>query len=69
MSVPAQTDPRWQRALTGAEPKVSSLATRLLITRLRDDVRRDPKVLGPCITQLHGFFVANSFAARDLAAL
>jgi hypothetical protein len=69
LSVPAKTDPRWQRALTGAEPKVSSLATRLLITRLRDDVRRDPKSLGPSVVQLYEFFVANSFASRDLAAL
>lgn len=67
--MPAKTDPRWQRALTGAEPKVASLATKLLLTRLRDDVRRDPKVLGPSVTQLHDFFAANAFAMRDLAAL
>jgi len=69
MAVPSVTDPRWRRALSGAEPKVSSLATKLLLTRLRDDVRRDPTATGPAVTQLHDFFAANAFAARDLAAL
>jgi hypothetical protein len=67
--VPAKTDPRWSRALTGAEPKVNSLATKLLLTRLRDEVKRDPGALGKSASQLHEFFAANPFAARDLAAL
>lgn len=69
MSIPAKTDPRWQRALTGAEPRVSSLATKLLLKRLRDDVRVDPGKLAKSTAELYQFFVANAFALRDLAAL
>jgi hypothetical protein len=69
MSIPAITDPRWQRALTGAEPQVSSLATRLLLKRLRDNVRVSPGQLGKSTAELHQFFLANAFAARDLPAL
>ena len=69
MSIPAKTDPCWERALTGAEPKVSSLATKLLLKRLRDDVCLDPGRLGKSATELHQFFLANAFAARDLPAL
>ncbi len=69
MSIPSLMDPRWRRALTGDEPKVTSLATRLLISRLRDDVRRDPSAMNDAVSQLHGFFSANAFAARDLSAL
>lgn len=69
MAVPTATDPRWRRALTGAEPKVSSLATKLLLSRLRDDVKRDPGSVSGAASQLYDFFAANAFAARDLAAL
>ena len=69
MSVPIKTDPRWRRALTGQEPKVASLATKLILNRLREDVRRNPDALGSSIAQLHEFFTANAFAARDLPAL
>jgi hypothetical protein len=69
MAIPAVTDPRWRRALTGAEPKVSSLATKLLLSRLRDDVKRDPGAVSNAVSQLYQFFAANAFAVRDLAAL
>jgi hypothetical protein len=69
VAIPTKLDPRWTRALTGPEPKVSSLATKLLLSRLRDDVRRDPTVLTHSVTQLQSFFQANAFAARDLAVL
>jgi hypothetical protein len=69
VAIPTELDPRWARALTGPEPRLSSLATKLLLARLRDDVRRDPSALGPCITQLHAFFCTNAFAARDLPGL
>lgn len=69
VAIPTKLDPRWARALTGPEPKVSSLATKLLLSRLRDDVRRDPAMLQDCVLQMQVFFEKNAFAARDLPAL
>lgn len=68
-AIPPKLDPRWARALTGPAPRVSSLAARLLLSRLRDDVRRDPGAIAGCAAQLHEFFQTNAFAARDLQAL
>ena len=67
--VPSMQDLCWAKALTGPQPQVSSLATRLLLSRLREDVRRDPALLDGCAAQLQGFFQANAFALRDLAVL
>jgi hypothetical protein len=67
--VPSKLDPCWAKALTGPAPQVTSLATRLLIARLRDDVSRDPGRLADSVAQLQAFFVANAFAVRDLEAL
>jgi len=69
ITVPPQSDPAWRRALTGEEPKVSALATRLLIARLRDEVKRDPTRLDQAVLQLRSFFTSNAFAMRDLARL
>jgi hypothetical protein len=69
MDVPPLSDPRWRRALTADEPKLSSLATRFMVTRLRDTVRANPGGLSEAVRELHAFFVSNAFAARDLAAL
>jgi hypothetical protein len=69
VAIPPELDPCWARALTGPEPQISSLATRLLLSRLRDDVKRDPAAMGACVSQLQAFFQTNAFAARDLAVL
>jgi hypothetical protein len=69
VNVPPETDTVWVRALTGPEPKVSALATRLLIARLRDEVKRDPARLKPAIDQLRNFFANNAFAQRDIDTL
>ena len=70
MAVPGKTDECWGALLTGvSERKFSSLATRLLVARLRRDVRRDPDTLTKAIDELHAFFITNPFAARDISAL
>jgi hypothetical protein len=69
VNIPPEQDALWARALTGPEPKVSALATRLLIARLRDEVKRAPDRLAPAIAQLRGFFANNAFALRDLDML
>lgn len=69
VSVPSVTDPSWCRALTGEEPKVSALPTRLLLARLREEVARNPTRLDAAVAQLREFFTSNVFAMRDLARL
>ena len=69
MSIPAISDPKWRSALMGAEPKVNSLATKLLLSRLRDEVQRNPSTLSRAVAELHEFFANNAFAARDLVNL
>ncbi|WP_234732115.1 hypothetical protein [Acidocella facilis] len=69
MSIPAISDPKWRSALTGAEPKVNSLATKLLLSRLREEVRHNPSGIGRAAVELHEFFANNAFAARDLVNL
>lgn len=69
VAIPPTIDPCWTRALTGPQPAVSSLATKLLLSRLRDDVKRDPAALSTSVSQLQSFFETNAFAARDLAVL
>jgi hypothetical protein len=70
VAVPPKTDGRWQALLTGAiQPRFSLLATRLLVARLRQEVKQDSAALAPAIDELHTFFTSNEFVARDLAAL
>ena len=70
MSVPAKSDPRWRNLLEGSQdPKLSALATKLMVQRLRQAVKRDPSSLSVSIGEIHDFFTTNTFAHRDLAVL
>lgn len=60
----------WARLLTGElDPDIKTLATRLIITRLRIEVAKDSAVLPTAVQELRRFFVENKFAHRDLAAI
>ena len=66
--IPDATDPRWERVLTNDSELVgASLATRILVTRLRGEVRKAPTVLGASITELRAFIAKNGFAQADAA--
>ena len=66
--IPEPTDPRWQRVLmSDAEMSRASLATRILLTRLRSEVRRSPADLATKARELQAFYVKNSFAQADVA--
>lgn len=66
--VPDSNDPRWKRVLTSdSDLSSASLATRILITRLRREVAGAPVVLAAKITELHSFVSKNSFAHADAA--
>jgi hypothetical protein len=69
MSVPSPLSPCWRSVLTSPTvPPFTSLATRLLVTRLRQEVERGG-LIDAAIKELHGFFSNNSFADRDLLLL
>lgn len=66
--IPDASDPRWKRLVTtDADISRASLATRILVSRLRADVRRDPGTLASRISELREFFKKNDFAQRDIA--
>jgi hypothetical protein len=68
--VPNQSDPRWKEVLSEQRnPTFSALATRLLVTRLRQTVRSDPTSIAAAVQELHKYFTANGFAQRDLSNL
>jgi hypothetical protein len=60
----------WARLLTGElNPNIRTLATRLIVTRLRIDVANNPAVLPRAVQELRRFFADNKFAHRDLNAI
>ena len=68
--VPNQSDPRWKQVLwEQRNPTFSALATRLLVTRLRQAVRNNPTMIAAAVQELHQYFTANDFAQRDLSNL
>ena len=66
--IPDTTNPCWRRVLT-SESDLSDavLATKLLVTRLRREVKARPGALGPKIAELRDYFEKNTFAAKDIA--
>ncbi|WP_274963072.1 hypothetical protein [Thioclava electrotropha] len=67
--VPGADDPRWKRVLTSqSDLSAASLATKILIARLRREVAARPASLGEKIAELREFVTKNAFAAGDVAA-
>ena len=66
--IPDTSDPRWKRVLTSnSDLSSASLATRILVTRLRREVSGAPAALAEKIAELHAFITKNSFARADAA--
>jgi len=66
--IPDLNDPRWKRVLTNnSDLSASSLATRILISRLRREVADAPAALAAKIGELRDFVVKNPFAVADAA--
>ena len=60
----------WARILTGElDPDIKTLATRLIITRLRIEVTNNSTALPRSVDDLRRFFAENKFAHRDLATI
>ncbi|MEC9434195.1 MAG: hypothetical protein VYD87_14940 [Pseudomonadota bacterium] len=68
--IPDASDPRWRRLLTtDGELEASTLATRLLVSRLRRELRAEPAALPGKIEELRGYARSNPAAAAELARL
>ena len=68
--LPRVDDRLCARLLTGEiNPDIKTLATRLILTRLRIDVANDSSVLPRAVQELQRFFAGNKFAHRDLTAI
>lgn len=66
--IPDTNDPRWKRVLTSeTDLSSASLATRILITRLRREVAAAPASLAAKIGELRDFVGKNGFAVADAA--
>ena len=66
--IPDLSDPRWKRVLTGTTDLSSaSLATRILVARLRREVAEAPATLTGKIGELREFVAKNPFALADAA--
>ncbi len=66
--IPDPSNPCWRRVLTSeTDLNGAVLATKLLVTRLRREVRARPGALGPKIDELRDYFEKNTFAAKDIA--
>jgi hypothetical protein len=68
MMIPDPSDPRWRRVLTSqSDLSAASLATRILISRLRREVELTPSSILENVALLRAFFIKNSFAHADFA--
>lgn len=66
--IPDLNDPRWKRVLTSnSDLAAASLATRILISRLRREVAEAPGSLMAKIGELRDFIAKNSFALADVS--
>lgn len=66
--IPDVSNPCWQRALTTEKELGGAvLATKLLVARLRREVKSSPAVLQAKASELRGYFEKNSFAVKDIA--
>lgn len=61
-------DPRLKRVLLSAsDVSKASLATRIVLSRLRQEVREVPTSLPAKLQEFAAFFSKHSFAEKDLA--
>jgi hypothetical protein len=68
--VPDKSASCWKELLSGVrDPPFDSLATKLLVGRLRQKVRSEPGSVAAAVDEICHYFTANSFARRDLGKL
>ncbi|MBT9384677.1 hypothetical protein KM176_12480 [Pseudooceanicola sp. CBS1P-1] len=68
--IPDLTNPLWRDALKSSSALAgASLATRMVVARLRVRVSNDPGQLADAARELHDYFVGNRNAVGEIAAL
>jgi hypothetical protein len=68
--IPNQSAPRWSHVLKcQADLADAGLATRILISRFRQEVAANPGAMPSKVAELHSYIEKNDFAQRDLALL
>ncbi|SOC03096.1 hypothetical protein [Rhodobacter maris] len=66
--IPDVSDPRWKRVLTSdSDLSAASLATRILISRMRREVAEAPGALAAKVGELRDFVTKNPFAVADVS--
>ncbi|QBX34947.1 hypothetical protein E4191_09645 [Paracoccus liaowanqingii] len=66
--IPGPSDPCWQRAIcTEKDLSAASLATKILVSRLRQETRSNPATVNEKIAELRKYFEKYTFAAKDIA--
>ncbi|RAK18343.1 hypothetical protein ATI53_101362 [Salipiger aestuarii] len=66
--IPDESNPCWRRVLTTDKDLAGAvLATKLLVARLRRELRTSPGALSTKIVELRGYFEKNTFAIKDIA--
>lgn len=66
MAIPAKSSQLWKQVVSSdAERQLSHLATRLLVQRLRQTVRKDPSQLPAASDELYDFVQSHAFAQAD----
>jgi len=67
--IPEPTDPRWKRVLqSDADLPKATLATRILVSRLRREVRVTPALMSSKIIELRAYYQGKPFATDDFAS-
>jgi len=70
LTVPPKSDPRWRQIVTGErEPKLTALASKLTVARLRQTARARPESLEAVVNELFAYFAGNDFAQRDIQGI
>ncbi len=66
--IPDSNDPRWKRILTEAStPGGLSLATRMLLARLRTRVSQEPSTISGAIGELRDYYAGNRNALGEIS--
>ncbi len=66
--IPASSDPCWQRAICNDKDlSAASLATKILVSRLRREMKSEPSTMHQKIAELRSYFEKNAFAKKDIA--
>ncbi len=66
--IPGPSDPCWRRAICSEKDlSAASLATKILVSRLRQETKSNPAKANEKIAELRKYFDKYTFASKDIA--